>query len=90
MTPGATNPGDISHTKRENEGIMTITRPKVKRCGPSCYCPACNAEWADYWSEQREIDELVHRARLVREHMPATDDEWRDYLSMWAEGVGCG
>ncbi len=67
---------------------MTIDRPKVKQCGPNCHCPACNAEWAEYWSEQREIDEQVHRDRLIREHVPATDREWRDYLNTWAWGFG--
>src|SRR6478735_8717179 len=58
---------------------MTISRPKVKPCGPNCHCPACNAEWAEYWAEQREIDELVHRDALVREHLPATDRAWEEH-----------
>lgn len=66
---------------------MVIAKQRVKGCGPHCHCPACNEEWADYWSEQREIDEQVHRARLVREYLPATDREWEEHLERTWEGV---
>lgn len=55
--------------------MMTIAKQRVKGCGPHCTCRACQVEWANYWEEQREIDEMVHRDRLVREHLAACDLE---------------
>jgi hypothetical protein len=46
--------------------MMTISKPRVKSCGPHCHCPACNEEWADYREEQRRIDERVMREHLER------------------------
>lgn len=66
---------------------MASPRQRVKPCGPHCHCPACNAEWAEYWSDQRELDELAHRDRLVRAHLPATDAEWRERLDAWIRGA---
>jgi hypothetical protein len=82
------SPGEV-HTMKPRY-IMSISRSKVKSCGPHCTCRACQIEWGEYWSAQREADELGHRDRLARAHLPATDEEWRDRLESWIREVTRG
>ena len=66
---------------------MAISRTRVKPCGANCHCRACNEEYAEYWADQREVDELAHRDRLVRAHLPATREEWEARLDAWVRGA---